>query len=371
VYIRDDDDDDRDFASLFRSAAVRIVGTTCTCTVAVVLALGMLDALSHNALSRAAGISEPKVLLTRWLPATVPLPEPEKLASLTPAEAVPESNPIVTAAPDVTPVSLPRSRPTPAAPALSVVSNPPAAEAHPPATVVPLPMPAPQPVSAPAAPETTAAVLVAALPSRDALADFPDVSSGPDETEEGAAAIPLPMPAPKRPPLPPTPAQRLHLDAKGRAKAEKCLAEAVYFEARSESLRGQLAVAQVVMNRVFSPFYPNDVCGVVYQNANRRLACQFTFACDGIPERITEWSAWHRAKRIAKSTLDGKIWVAEVGRSTHYHALYVRPHWVREMKRMARYGVHAFYRPRRWGDGSHEPTWSNITHTAARAAIVD
>src|SRR5690606_17407057 len=97
-----------------------------------------------------------------------------------------------------------------------------------------------------------------------------------------------PMPAPKRPPPPPTPAERLKLDTKTRAKAEKCLAEAVYFEARSEPYRGQIAVAQVVMNRVFSPFYPNEVCGVVYQNAHRRLACQFTFACDGIPERITD-----------------------------------------------------------------------------------
>ena len=64
-------------------------------------------------------------------------------------------------------------------------------------------------------------------------------------------------------------------------------------------VRGQIAVAQVVMNRVFSPFYPNDVCGVVYQNANRHNACQFTFACDGIPDVVTEPDAWERAKRIA------------------------------------------------------------------------
>jgi spore germination cell wall hydrolase CwlJ-like protein len=191
------------------------------------------------------------------------------------------------------------------------------------------------------------------------------------ESSRTAEHIPLPMPAPKRPPPPPTPAQRLKLDAKGRAKAEKCLAEAVYFEARGESLRGQLAVAQVVMNRVFSPFYPNDVCGVVYQNAHRHLSCQFTFACDGIPERVTEMGPWTRAKRIAKATLDGKVWVQEVAKSTHYHAVYVHPNWVREMKKMARHGVHAFYRPRRWGDGSRETTWSNIVHIAARAAIVD
>ena len=79
-----------------------------------------------------------------------------------------------------------------------------------------------------------------------------------------------------------SPADRLGLVGKPRARAEKCLANAVYFEARGEPVRGQMAVAQVVMNRVFSGFYPNDVCGVVYQNANRHLACQFTFACDGI-----------------------------------------------------------------------------------------
>ena len=77
-------------------------------------------------------------------------------------------------------------------------------------------------------------------------------------------------------------------DGVARAKAEKCLANAVYFESRGESVRGQIAVAQVVMNRVFSPFYPNDVCGVVYQNAHRHNACQFTFACDGIPDIVTE-----------------------------------------------------------------------------------
>ena len=86
---------------------------------------------------------------------------------------------------------------------------------------------------------------------------------------------------------------------------------------------------------------------------------------------ITEWRSWRRAKHIAKRTLDGKTWVAEVARSTHYHAVYVRPRWVRGMKRMVRYGVHAFYRPRKWGDGSRETDWSNISHIAARAVIVE
>jgi hypothetical protein len=99
-----------------------------------------------------------------------------------------------------------------------------------------------------------------------------------------SAAIPLGMvPIPRAAPgvPPPSPAERLHLEGKERVKAERCLANAIYFEARSEPVRGQMAVAQVVLNRAFSGFYPNDICGVVYQNASRHLACQFTFACDG------------------------------------------------------------------------------------------
>ena len=154
---------------------------------------------------------------------------------------------------------------------------------------------------------------------------------------------------------PKTPAERLGLDLKQRAKAEKCLAEAVYFESRGEPKRGQIAVAQVVMNRVFSGFYPTNVCGVVYQNANRKLACQFTFACDGIPDVVTEPDMWAQAKQISRDMLDGKLWLPEIGHSTHYHAYWVHPSWVNEMKRLYKIGVHSFYRPRAWGDGSEVP----------------
>jgi len=165
----------------------------------------------------------------------------------------------------------------------------------------------------------------------------------------------LPPPAPGVPP--PSPAQRLKLNEKEYARAEKCLANAIYFESRSEPERGQEAVAQVIMNRVFSGFYPNDVCSVVYQNAERHLSCQFTFACDGKRKNITERGAWARANRIAKATLDGKIYVPEVAKSTHYHAIYVHPNWVGEMKKMVRYGIHNFYRPIAWGAGAELPTW--------------
>ena len=165
-----------------------------------------------------------------------------------------------------------------------------------------------------------------------------------------------------------SPAERLGLDEKNYAKAAKCLAEAVYFEARSEPIRGQIAVAQVVVNRAFSGYYPATVCGVVYQNSHRYLACQFTFACDGIRDVVTEPEPWDRARKIAREMLDGRLWLPEVNRSTHYHATYVRPYWVREMTRNYKTGQHVFYRPSRWGDGSEVPNWGTAEETAEIAS---
>jgi spore germination cell wall hydrolase CwlJ-like protein len=166
-----------------------------------------------------------------------------------------------------------------------------------------------------------------------------------------------------------TPAERLGLfDEKARAKPEKCLAEAVYFEARGEAVRGQIAVAQVVMNRAFSGFYPNTVCGVVYQNKHRHLACQFTFACDNVADVVREPDMWDRARKIAKAMLDGELWLPEVGKSTHYHAYWVHPSWVSEMKKTYKFGVHTFYRPRAWGDGSDAPSWGTPAQTAEISA---
>jgi hypothetical protein len=123
-----------------------------------------------------------------------------------------------------------------------------------------------------------------------------------------------------------------------------CLAEAVYFEARSEPYRGQVAVAQVVLNRVKSGLYPNTICAVVYQNQNRRNACQFSFACDGIPEKVTEPDAWKTAKEVAEKVLRGEVYLTEIANATHYHAAYVRPDWARKMKKVSRIGLHLFYR---------------------------
>jgi cell wall hydrolase len=176
--------------------------------------------------------------------------------------------------------------------------------------------------------------------------------------------VPMPRPAPGAPP--PSPAERLHLEGKERIRAERCLANAIYFESRSEPVRGQMAVAQVVLNRAFSGFYPNDICGVVYQNAGRHLACQFTFACDGKSKAINERGAWARANRIAKQTLDGQIYVPEVAKSTHYHAIYVHPNWTGEMKKMVRYGIHNFYRPFAWGNGDEDPVWGSGAMASAK-----
>lgn len=147
---------------------------------------------------------------------------------------------------------------------------------------------------------------------------------------------------------PKSPAERLGLKGHALAKAEKCLADAIYFESRGEEKKGQIAVAQVVTNRVFSGFYPNDVCGVVYQNANRYLACQFTFACEGKKLKVDEPDMWAQAKQISHDMLAGKLWLDEVGKATHYHAYWVHPDWIREMRKIDRIGVHTFYRPRAW-----------------------
>jgi hypothetical protein len=151
---------------------------------------------------------------------------------------------------------------------------------------------------------------------------------------------------------PKSPAERLAIFGSRRGKAEKCLADAIYFESRGESERGQVAVAQVVINRVFSGFYPEDVCGTVYQNAHRYLACQFTFACEGKKLIVNDQPAWERATRIARDMLDGKLWLADVGKATHYHANWVKPDWIREMRTIQRIGVHTFYRPRAWDENA-------------------
>lgn len=130
-------------------------------------------------------------------------------------------------------------------------------------------------------------------------------------------------------------------------REQRCLAEAVYFEARSEPEEGQAAVAQVVLNRVKSGLYPSNVCGVVYQNRHRYMGCQFSFACEGKSLRITDAASWQTATRIAGAVIEGKTYLSEVGGATHYHANYVRPGWSRRLKKMDVIGRHIFYQLKR------------------------
>ncbi|PWK60483.1 cell wall hydrolase [Roseicyclus mahoneyensis] len=123
----------------------------------------------------------------------------------------------------------------------------------------------------------------------------------------------------------------------------RCMTEAIYFEARGETIEGQYAVAEVILNRVDSANYPDTVCGVITQGTGRRYACQFTYTCDGIPEVITDQRAWNRAGQIARIMLDDAPRPLTAG-ATHYHADWVNPHWARVYPRTATYGTHIFYR---------------------------
>lgn len=127
-------------------------------------------------------------------------------------------------------------------------------------------------------------------------------------------------------------------------KEQACLANGIYFEARGESVRGQAAVAQVILNRVRNPAYPNSICGVVYQNDNWLNRCQFSFACDGRKKRIESPANYKVAQDVAMAVTAGKIFIPEVGSSTHYYANYVHPGWARTMQKMTKIGLHIFYR---------------------------
>jgi spore germination cell wall hydrolase CwlJ-like protein len=123
-----------------------------------------------------------------------------------------------------------------------------------------------------------------------------------------------------------------------------CLAQAVYYEARSESENGQRAVAQVVLNRVLHPSWPNSVCGVVYQGPMRAGGgCQFTFTCDGSLGTRPYGPNWTEAQRIAMEALGGRTY-APVGLSTHYHTNAVFPSWAPRLTKTAVIGAHIFYR---------------------------
>lgn len=127
----------------------------------------------------------------------------------------------------------------------------------------------------------------------------------------------------------------------------KCLSEALYFEARGESVKGQFAVAEVILNRAESPRFPNTVCGVVNQGTGRgKYACQFSYNCDGKSENITEKKAYAQIGKIAKLMLNGEPRVLTKG-ATYYHANWVSPSWAKKFTGTAQIGTHKFYRDQR------------------------
>ncbi|MEL6686667.1 MAG: cell wall hydrolase [Pseudomonadota bacterium] len=122
-----------------------------------------------------------------------------------------------------------------------------------------------------------------------------------------------------------------------------CMAEAIYYEARSESRTGQIAVAQVIQNRILSRHYPDTICDVVYQGSERTTGCQFSFTCDGSMDKAPKGAAWDRSKQVAAYVMT-QTPRSLVGRSTHYHTDYVDPVWNENLTRTVQVGSHIFYR---------------------------
>ena len=128
-----------------------------------------------------------------------------------------------------------------------------------------------------------------------------------------------------------------------QSRALQCLTTAIYYEAASEPDAGQRAVAQVVLNRVAHPLWPNSVCGVVFQGSERP-GCQFSFACDGSMARAPVRMWWDRARSVATRALAGDVY-APVGLATYYHTGAVNPVWAARQTFIGAIGAHLFYRP--------------------------
>lgn len=139
---------------------------------------------------------------------------------------------------------------------------------------------------------------------------------------------------------------RSWIDAQPQASGDenwKCLAEALYFEARGETVKGQFAVAEVILNRVDSTRFPQSICGVINQGTGKRYQCQFTYTCDGRAEVISEKDAYQRVAKVARYSIDGAAGDLTNG-ATHYHTTNVRPKWSRVYTHTTSIGVHVFYR---------------------------
>lgn len=176
------------------------------------------------------------------------------------------------------------------------------------------------------------------------LDDLPNLRStaGPGPADEMELALPRPS-AGLLDSGPAARSLRLVGTVLDRARAQQCLTMAIYYEAASEPDAGQRAVAQVVLNRVAHPTYPDTVCGVVFQGSERATGCQFSFTCDGSLARKPAKMWWDRAASVARAALAGAVY-APVGLATHYHTVQVHPYWADSLDHVGTIGAHRFYR---------------------------
>jgi spore germination cell wall hydrolase CwlJ-like protein len=183
----------------------------------------------------------------------------------------------------------------------------------------------------------------------------------PTSAQQINAAIPVAATGPAASPF------ALRFASEGdRARSLECLTEAIYYEAAREPTDGQRAVAQVILNRLRHPAYPNTVCGVVFQGHERRTGCQFSFTCDGSLGRPPIAPYWQNARRVAEEALAGYVH-APVGYSTHYHANYVVPYWASSLVKSANIGTHIFYR---WTGGWGRPGAFTDRYAGVEPSIV-
>ena len=176
------------------------------------------------------------------------------------------------------------------------------------------------------------------------LDDLPNLRSAaaPGPADEAELALPRPS-AGLLDSGPAARALRFAGTSTDRARAQQCLTLAIYYEAATEPDAGQRAVAQVVLNRVAHPAYPDTVCGVVFQGSERRTGCQFSFTCDGSMARQPARMWWDRAAAVARSALAGAVY-APVGLATHYHTVQIHPYWADSLDNVGTIGAHRFYR---------------------------
>ncbi|MGC8534058.1 MAG: cell wall hydrolase [Rhizomicrobium sp.] len=171
-----------------------------------------------------------------------------------------------------------------------------------------------------------------------ALRNYVTSGSGSEVTMHVADAKALSV-APK-----PTP---IEVAAEQLLAQRRCLAEAMYYEARGEGAVGEMAVAEVIFHRMRSSFYPNTICGVVFEGAQDKRACQFSFVCNGDMERAKNPHAWAVARLLAAKIMTGAVRLSDITENaTSYHAVSVDPRWAATLQKTVQIGNHIFYRAR-------------------------